>query len=48
MWSVLKLVAPIFVKTFVWNHRTDFPPEIKYLPVSRPKQLDPVILRKRV
>ena len=47
MWLVLKFVAPLLVKTFVWEHRTDFPPDIKYLPVARPRKLEPMILRKR-
>jgi cytochrome P450 len=47
MWSVLKFVAPILVKNFVWENRETFPPEIKYLPVARPKKLEPIIFRKR-
>ena len=48
MWIVMKTLTSKFVKNFIWDFNPDFPQDtpIKYLPVSRPKKLTPLILRR--
>ena len=46
MWDVLLTVGRKFIEKFDWDH-PQYPPEVKSLPVSRPRYLQPVQLRKR-
>lgn len=47
MWNVMKYVGKEFVKHFEWKHMQGFPQAIKYLPVARPRDPEPVILKRR-